>query len=95
MPLRSCGFSEERDIRAGGTVFLLLAVCALLPKQNHPVMQHSTARLQHSSPKVWDAPLLLLSLELSGPPLYFNFKDLLLVLVLPLPISPHLAAEAR
>lgn len=49
-------------------------------------MQHSTAKLQDSPPKAWDAPLLLLSLELPGPPLYFNFKDLLLVLVLSLPI---------
>lgn len=54
-------------------------------------MQHSTARLQDSSPKAWDAPLLLLSLELPGPPLCFNFKDLLLVLVLSLPISAHVA----
>lgn len=87
--------SLRRDVRAIGTVWLFLsAVCALLRKKNHPVTQHSTARLQDSSPKAWDAPLLLLSLELPGPPLYFNFKDLLLVLVLSLPISPHLAAEA-
>lgn len=79
-----------------GTVSLLLsAPCALLPKKDHPLMQHSSARLQDSSPKAWDAPLLLLSLELLRPPLYFNFKGLLLVLVLSLPISPRLAAEAR
>lgn len=59
---------------------------------HHPGTQSGAARLGDSSPKAWDALLLPCSLVLPGLPLYFNFKGLLVVLVLS--ISTHLPGEA-